>query len=204
MGSFNEGYYRNWYAGEYDAYPQLHRPFGYPGLSYPTDNLRQLLFAVSAMPVERQASFRDSISIFTQRIAQSLANFTGQRVTLSKGDIVITHYEALGYDEAVVMVGFVNHNGTSYNLKGLLDLQNPPQTSVFAPVSLDSAPTPAQIQSLNQLNAHIDAMKGIPAPAAAPVPSAPIMPEPPAGEISVEPEAAPAAQPELIRTLGRP
>jgi hypothetical protein len=186
VGSFNENYYRTWYKGEYDAYPELHQPFAQPGLYYPTENLRQLLFGVSAMPVENQVHFRQAISLFTGKIAQSLANHLNLRVTLSKGDIVVTHYEILGVDEGIVLEGFMTNNGATYDFKGLLDLRSPPNTSVFAPVAMDVAPTETQAKTLDEMNAQISALKGEQVTA---VPEAAPPVAEPAGEITAEPQA---------------
>jgi hypothetical protein len=187
VGAFNEYYYRNWYKTEYDAYPELHQAFGYPGLYYPTENLRQLLFGVSAMPVENQVHFRQAVSFFTSKLAQSLANHLSMRVTLTKGDIVVTHYEILGVDEGIVLEGFVTYNGASFDFKGLLDLRTPPNTEVFAPVALDVNPTPNQIHSLDEMNAQISTMKGEPVTA---VPETPNVPDSePAGQITADPQA---------------
>jgi hypothetical protein len=180
-------YYRNWYRAEYDAYPALHAPFEFPGLYYPTENLRQLLFGVSAMPVDRQVRFREAIALFTRRLAQNLANSFNTHVRLVNGDIVVTHYEILGYDEAVVLEGLVSFNGGGYHFKGLLDLQTPAQTNVFAPVALDVEPSAAQIQSLDELNARIAQLKGEPAPGPVPATNAPNTP-PPAAEVNADPQ----------------
>lgn len=185
VGAFNEAYYRTWYQGEYDAYPELHQSFGYPGLYYPTENLRQLLFGVSAMPVANQVHFRQAVSVFTQRLAQSLANRLGVRITLSKGDIVVTHYEILGTDDGIELEGFATHNGSSFDFKGLLDINTPSNTSVIAPVALDATPTSAQIQSLDEMNAKIGELKGEPVTA---VPQTPMAPPEPPGEITVDPQ----------------
>jgi hypothetical protein len=195
VGAANDAYYRTWYAADYDAHPELHRPFAYPGLYYPTENLRQMLFGVSAMPIDKQIRFREAMGLFTQRIAQNLANATGQHVLLSKGDITVTHYEVVGYDDAIVLEGFVNFNGNSHDFKGMLDLENPAQTTVIAPISLDVAPTPPQVQTLDALNARIAEMKGEPAPVQASpnVTEAPVEAEPATGQISADPASAGAA-----------
>jgi hypothetical protein len=183
--NFDEQYYRNWYTAEYDAYPQLHTPFMYAGLYYPTENLRQLLFGVSAMTVQKQIHFREGVSLFTKKLAQSLANSFGSRIRLTTGDIVVSHYEVLGYDEAIVLEGLVTAAGKDYNYKGLIDLRNPGMTVVFAPASLDVAPTAAQIHSLDQLNAKIAEIKGEPTPVA---PVLMATPEETPGEVTAEPE----------------
>jgi hypothetical protein len=157
---YDEYYYRTWYSSEYDAYPALHVPFAYHGLYFPTDNLKQLLFGVSAMPVDKQVQFRAAITVFTKEVAQSLANQTGQHVRLSNGDIVINHYEILGYDESISIEGFINSNNKAYDFKGLLDLQNPGKTSIFIPQSIEATPVEADLSRLDQMNQQIDEVKG--------------------------------------------
>lgn len=182
VGAWDEHFYKTWYKTEYVAYPQLHKPFEYFGVYYPTDNLRQLLFGVSGMTVEKQAQFRTSIEDFTKKLTQQLANGLKQRVVLSKGDIVVTHYEVLGYDDAVVMEGFVTHQGKAYNFKGLLSLEPSEEQQVFVATTVDAAPTGEQIQNLDSLHSAIDNIRGESAtPAPAPVPT-------PSGEVSADPQ----------------
>jgi hypothetical protein len=193
VGSFDEGYYRSWYQDHYDAYPQFHKAFEFHGVYYPTDNLRQLLFGVSAMPSDKQARFRTAITNFTRLLAQGLANGLGKKVTLTKGDIAVTHYEIIGYDDAIVLEGVVNHNNKTYNFKGLLDLETPGQTSVFVPATWDKDPTPEQLAKLDELNSRIGVIKGEPLTSvtANPGESSELSeppPPPPAGEVTAEPE----------------
>lgn len=185
VGSANEYYYRNWYKAEYDAYPQLRKPFEYSGMFYPTENLRQLLFGVSGMTVEKQVQFRDSVSLFTVKLAQNLANVLHAHIQLAKGDVIITHYEILGYDEAVVLEGIVTANGAGQNFKGVLDLQNPAQTTVIAPIALNAEPTTDQIKTIDDLNRRIGEIKGEPvqSPTETSVPA-----EPATGQITADPE----------------
>ena len=193
IGTWDEQYYRTWYAGEYAAYPQLNHPFEYYGVYYPTDNLRQLLFGLSAMPVERQAVFRTEVSSFTQDLTQQLANQLKTHVTLSKGDVVITHYEILGSDEAVEVEGFVNFQNKSHNFKGMINLlssdhASPNRTQVFVATSSAEGPTDPQLKALDSLNASIDQVRGeaLPDPVVI-APSAPPAPQP-SGEVSADPK----------------
>ncbi|MFI5205771.1 MAG: hypothetical protein ACHQVK_02425, partial [Candidatus Paceibacterales bacterium] len=162
VGAYDEYYYRNWYKAEYDAYPELHRPFEYHGVYYPTENLRQLLFGVSAMPVEKQARFRTSVSFFTKSVAQKMANGLNTHVKLGSGDIAVTHYEIIGSDNAVVLEGVVTFQNNSYNFKGLLDLETPERSDAFVPASWDKNPTPEQLATLDGLNNRINVIKGDP------------------------------------------
>jgi hypothetical protein len=186
-GTFDEDYYRSWYQDHYDEYPEFHKSFEYHGVYYPTENLRQLLFGVSAMPPEKQAAFRDAITAFTQRLAQNMANGLGTRVTLTQGDAVVTHYEIIGYDDAIVLEGMVSHNGNAYNFRGLLDLGQPQQTAVFVPATWDKNPTPQQLAELDALNAKVDALKGVP-PSAPTEPEPADVPAPPPGQAIAEPQ----------------
>jgi hypothetical protein len=181
--TYNEYYYRTWYSAEYDAYPALHYPFLYHGLYYPTENLKQLLFGVSAMPVDRQVQFRAALTNFTKELAQTLANETHQHVRMTNGDVVVTHYAIVGYDESIELEGFVNLAGVDYNFKGLLDLQEPAHTSVFVPQALDQEPTDVEAQPLDQMNAKIDSIKGESqgAPIEAEIPATP-------AEVTAEPQ----------------
>jgi len=190
VGTFDDYYYRNWYRTEYDTYPELHKPFEYHGLYYPTENLKQLLFGVSAMTGEKQASFRTAISTFTRKLAQNMANGLGTRVRLSNGDIAVTHYEVINYDNAVDLEGIVNYKGQSYNFKGLIDLENPSESDVFVPATWDKNPTPEQLAKLDSLNAHISSLKGIPEPEVSTEPE-PVMSAPPSGEVSADPAPNP-------------
>jgi len=181
--TYNEAYYQTWYSSEYDNYPTLHYPFLYHGLYFPTENLKQLLFGVSAMPVDRQVQFRAAITIFTKEIAQTLANQLRQRVALSNGDIVVTHYEILSYDAAIEVEGFSNYNNQAYEFKGLLDLQDPERTSVFIPQNLAIQPSADTVQPLVQINSQINKVQGeLPG-----VPSEPEVPATPA-EVTAEPK----------------
>jgi hypothetical protein len=145
--TYQEYYYRTWYHdSDYDTYPSLHYPFAYHGLYYPTENLKQLLFGVSGMTVDRQVQFRAAITIFTKNLAQELADSSGKHVRMSNGDIVLTHYEVLGYDQAIQVDGFVTENGIESNFKGILDLQNPAKSSAVVITSLEKDPTPQQIK----------------------------------------------------------
>lgn len=187
VSTWDPHYYHVWYADEYQASPQLDRPFEYFGVYYPTDNLRQLLFGVSGMSVEKQNHFRLSMIPFTQKVAQQLANVTHQHVALSKGDIVVTHYEILGYDDAVVMEGFVTHQNQTYNFKGLIGLESQPEEQVFLAGTNDS-PSPTELQNLDILNRSINDIRGettnvvaSPAPGAVAAPT-------PSGEVSADPQ----------------
>jgi len=182
--TYNEYYYRTWYSAEYDAYPALHYPFAYHGLYYPTENLKQLLFGVSAMPVDKQVQFRASLTLFTKQLAQNLANQLGQHVRMSNGDIVVTHYEVVGYDESIVLEGFINFGGAEHNFKGLLDLQEPTLTSAFIPQVLEREPSTLDVQPLDEMNSKITQMKGD-------SPGEPVEVEVPAtpAEVTAEPQA---------------
>jgi hypothetical protein len=185
--AIDEGYYRNWYGPHYDAYPILHQPFAYHGLYYPTENLRLLLFGVSAMTVDKQVNFRQSMNLFTQELAQNMANSLHTHVRLANGDVVITHYEMLGTDEGVVVEGFVNMGEMDYNFKGVLDLNVPARTEVLAPVSMDQDPTVQQLTTIDHINAHVAELRGEPVPP----PQSPIqaMPAPiQPGAIEVDPK----------------
>jgi hypothetical protein len=160
MPNYNTQYYSTWYNGsQYEAYPTLHYPFSYHGLYYPTDNLKQLLFGVSAMTLDRQVQFRAAITLFTKDLAQQLANTLNQHIKMSNGDIVVTHYEILGNDESIELEGFISFNGVEYNFKGLLDLQDPRRTSVFVPKSLEATPDAQSVKTLDQMNGQIDIIK---------------------------------------------
>ena len=148
-------YYQTWYVNEYHSYPTLKTPFLYNGIYYPTENLKTLLVAVSAMPVDRQAKFRDAISSFSQDIAQQLADITNRHVQLSTGDIVITHYEVLGYDDAIVVEGFVGQSGREFQFKGLLDLNHPELSLSFIPSDLNKDPNELNLTRLDLLNQRI-------------------------------------------------
>jgi hypothetical protein len=182
MPNYNQQYYATWYNGsEYEAYPTLHYAFAYHGLYYPTENLKQLLFGVSAMTIDRQVQIRAAITVFTKGLAQESANVLNQHVRMSNGDIVITHYEILGSDESIDLEGFISINGTEYDFKGLLDLQNPQLTSVFIPKSLESEPSSQQVQTLNQMNNQIETLKTETSPTEIEVPATP-------AEVSADPK----------------
>jgi hypothetical protein len=185
VGTWDDAYYRTWYANEYEAYPALNHPFNYYGVYYPTDNLRQLLFGVSAMPVDKQARFRSGITEFTQKITQDLANYTHQHVALSNGDIVVTHYETLGADDGVDVEGSVNFQAKAYNFKGFINLDTENATEVFVTGNGETAPSPDQLSRLDSLNHSIDQLRGEASP------------QPPAESRSVGlyPSDAPASTP---------
>ncbi len=189
IGTWDDDYYRTWYGQEYEAYPNLNHPFDYFGVFYPTDNLRQLLFGVSAMSVEKQAKFRSRISTFTQELTQQLANQLKSHVVLSKGDVVITHYEILGYDDAIVLEGFANFQTKTHNFKSMINLTDngPVQTEVFVAPSSENPPSPDQLKSLDALNATIDTIRGVsPEPVVAPAPTPVVVV--PSGEVSADPK----------------
>jgi hypothetical protein len=189
-GTFNDYYYRNWYVAEYDSYPQLHKAFQYHGIYYPTENLRQLLFGVSGMTVQKQVQFREAINVFTKKMAQNMANILGQHIRLSSGDITVTHYEIVGYDEAIVLEGFVTHQGTGYDFKGFLDLRNPSGTTVVAPISMENQPGAELLKSVDDMNLKISALKGEAAPQTPAPETAPVENVPAAAEITAEPQTA--------------
>ncbi len=186
----DDSYNRNWYKAEYNAYPELQRPFEYHGLYYPTENLRQLLLGVSAMPVEKQARFRTAIQTFTKKLAQQMANGLGRHVKLSNGDIAVTHYEIIGYDDAAVMEGIVNFEGKSFDFKGFVDLEKPEKTLAFVPASENSSPTGNETTQLDAMNDRIAVIKGMPAQndVAAEPESSPAVTPPVAAEVSADPE----------------
>lgn len=184
VGAFDEGYYRNWYKAEYDAYPELHHSFEYHGLYFPTDNLKQLLFGVSAMPIDKQINFRIAMVQFTKRIAQQMANGLDTHVKLSNGDISVTHYEILSYDNGVALDGFVTFKGKSYNFRGLLDLVSTSQTDVFVPANWEGEPSEKQLAQLDSVNGKIDVIRGGPSLAPADMVSA----APAPSEVNAEPE----------------
>jgi hypothetical protein len=186
---FDEPLYRSWYVTEYEAYPQLHRPFMYHGVYFPTENLRLLLFGVSAMSVQKQVQFRDAITLFTQRMAQALADKFSEKVRLSTGDITVTHYELLGFDDAVVLEGFVTVDDKAYDFKGLLDLKDTNSTAVIAPVSLDKKPSTEQIKTLEGLNKRISEIQGDDSSVVAqPENDEAVEAQPAAGEVVAEPK----------------
>ena len=187
---WDDFYYRTWYATEYNAYPDLNRPFPFYGVWYPTDNLRQLLFGASAMSAEKQAAFRSQVQVFTQMVTQELANQVQTHVSLSKGDIALTHYEIVGYDDAVILEGAVSFQSKTYNFKGLVNLNaankdKEHQTQVFLAASSESPPTQGQLKQLDQLNASIGQVRG----EAGPAPSTSATPaNTPSGEVSADPQ----------------
>ena len=158
--TYNDYYYQTWYASHYEAYPALHYPFKYHGIYYPTENLKQLLIGVSTMSVDKQVQFRAAITEFTKKVAQTLADEHHSRVKLSTGDIVINHYEILGYDESIMIEGSVGNGGSESQFKGILDLQSPMKTSVFIPDELNADPSKDAINDLNQINTKVDLIKG--------------------------------------------
>jgi len=185
VSSWDPQYYHAWYADEYQANPEIDRPFEYFGVYFPTDNLRQLLFGVSGMPVDKQAHFRSSIIDFTRKLTQQLANASRSHVALSKGDIVITHYEILGYDDAVVVEGFATHQKQAYNFKGMMSLTGQPEEKVFVTSTLED-PSPVDLRNLDDLNHSIDSIRGDVA-VASPAPAQPAVPTP-SGEVSADPQ----------------
>jgi hypothetical protein len=192
IGTWDDTYYRTWYAQEYEAYPQLNQPFTFYGVYYPTDNLRQLLFCVSAMPVDKQARFRTGITEFTQKLTQQLANFTHQHVALSNGDIVVSHYETLGLGGGLDLEGVVNFQSKSYNFKGLINLETDHQVDVFIAGNGESAPSADQLKHLDELNHQMDEIRGVSSETQAPAtagstPAYPAEAAPASGEASADP-----------------
>jgi hypothetical protein len=188
IGTWDDAYYRTWYGPEYDAYPQLNRPFAYYGVYYPTDNLRQLLFGVSAMPVDKQARFRAGMITFTQKVTQALANNLHAHVVLANGDIAVTHYETLGQDDGVDLEGAVTYNGTPFDFKGLINLNQDSTVQVFLAGDETSEPSSTQLKSLDSLNHSMDELRGE-AEAATPEATPSALPATAtSGEVSADPQ----------------
>ncbi len=195
---WNDYYYRTWYAGDYSADPNTRHAFPYYGVWYPTENLKQLLLGASAMSAERQAVFRAQIESFTQLLTQALANESKEHVTLSKGDIALTHYEMLKNDEGVLLEGGVALKGTTHHFKGLLNLngkdtEKEHQTQVFVANVTDKPPSDDQKKEMERLNKSIDDVRGGPEPSPSPAPasSPPTSASPgntPSGEVSADPQ----------------
>lgn len=184
IGTWDDAYYRTWYAGEYEAYPALNHPFPYYGAYFPTENLRQLLFGASAMPVDKQAQFRTGMINITQQITQQIANISRQHVVLSNGDILLTHYEILGADDGIELDGAVNSQSKSYNFKGLLELNPTNATQTFVTGGGEVPPTPAEFAQVDDLNREIELLRGNAIPDVTPTPI-PLMPS---GEVSADPK----------------
>jgi|GEM_PF-6803518 len=158
--TYDPVYYRTWYGDDLDAYPDLEQSFPYSGLYYPTENLRQLLFAVSAMPIDEQADFRTAIMKLSKELAHRVANASSAHVQIKDGDIVVTHYAILGDDNGVSLDGFVNQNGDAYNFKGIVDMRQPETSDAFVTSSMDREPSPEELSQLDAINAKIAALGG--------------------------------------------
>jgi hypothetical protein len=189
IGTWDDHYYRTWYGNEYEAYPEMHHAFPYYGVYYPTDNLRQLLFGVSAMPVDKQARFRDGMIRYTRDATQEVANNSHDHVTLSNGDIVITHYEILGSDDGVDLEGIINHNNKSYNFKGLINLDTANSVNVFVTGNGETAPSTEQVRQLDVLNHSIDEVRGDANPETPPSATPAEEAAPASGEVSADPKS---------------
>ena len=80
-------------------------------------------------------------------------------MVLGRNDIVVNRYEILDRG-GVVVEGFVAHDNQQFAFKGLLDLNDPNQTLVFAPAAVQAAPSDAQLLDLRGLNDRIMLMGG--------------------------------------------
>jgi hypothetical protein len=147
-----------------NEYPELKQPFKYNGVFYPTENLKQLLVAVSAMPIDKQVEFRRAIVKFKERLEDKVSAVTGKAIRLSKGDIVLTHYSLIGLDDGFTLEGFVSANGKPYNYKGFIDLVTPRNSDVFVASNMNRKPANDEIAALKKLNNAITAAGGEIAP----------------------------------------
>jgi hypothetical protein len=136
------------------------------------------------MPIDKQVAFRKAMVVFTQKVAQQMANGLDTHVKLSNGDIAVTHYEILSYDDGVALDGFVTYKNKSFNFKGILDLESPLETDVFVPANWENTPSAQQLTKLDFVNSKIDTLKGEPSQA----PSQAVLEEPAPSEVNAEPE----------------
>lgn len=158
--TYSVDYYRPWYGSYLERYDVLRQPFRYSGYFYPTESLRQLLFGVSAMAIEKQVAFREAIAIVTDMLARRTTEVAYVAANLGRGDIVVTHYEMVGYDRAVALEGFVNVDDRLYNFKAIVDLRYPDSSDVFVTGAMDREPTALEMQALDRLNARVGNYEG--------------------------------------------
>jgi hypothetical protein len=153
---WNDYYDRQWENGDSSA-PVVQFP--YAGIFYPTDTIRDLAVEVSAMSAALQAQFRVAMISFVGQLQQQISDQLTAPITLDQYEVVINHYQNLG-NQAIVVEGFVDKGGAQYAFKGLLDLVDPSQTTVFVPTAQD--PDASDIAKLDAMNARIVRMGGDP------------------------------------------
>jgi hypothetical protein len=153
---WDDYYYQTWYGPDYDAYPQLHQPFPYVGVFFPTEEFRDLNLSVSGFPVLEQINYREAMRVLVQELQQQV---TG--TTLGANEVVIDHFQILPNDAGIVVEGFVGQDQSQFPFKALLDLRDPSQTQVFVPGMADGEPSGAQLAGLDALNERVVQLGGV-------------------------------------------
>jgi hypothetical protein len=158
------GYWENYYGpgwsdGDSDPAPAPVAAFPFAGVFYPTDTLRDLGMEVSAMSADAQVNFQTAMVNFVQEVQDEVSDQRTAPITLNQFDLVVNHYQNL-QDQAIVVEGFVSHNGIQYAFKALIDLLDPSQTITFIPSSQD--PTGANDANLQIINQRIIELGGDP------------------------------------------
>jgi hypothetical protein len=150
---WDDGYFRTWYGPAYDRFPGFYNRFRRPWVFYPTQAFIDLTMGSSEWEDAKQIEFREALSELTTLLENTLSQELGATVVLDKGSIEVDHYQLL--DNAVVLDGEVQVNGTAYAYKALVDLVNPAASNVVVPVNAQAAPSTLDVQQINTLNAAI-------------------------------------------------
>lgn len=129
-------------------------PFSHRRVFYPTVEFRDVVFAVSDFSIDAQYRFREGMEDLTNLVAQRLANASGRSVALAENDLVITNRQIL-LDRAVVVEGYVDHDGIRFGFKALIDLRNSRDNMFFFPGTVDGVPSQFEIDTLERMNTRI-------------------------------------------------
>jgi len=150
-------FYQTWYGSDLNQYPV--EPFNFAGIFYPTDTLRDLGYEIGALSAEAQSNFRTDLNFLGDRLTWIISEDQGQDFVPAADSMVINYYQNL-QNQAIVVAGFVDQGDVHLPFEAIFDLVDVQQTTVFAPT--ESAPTPDDLATLQEINQRIEALGGDP------------------------------------------
>lgn len=129
---------------------EFRHPFRYAGAFLSTQEFINLTTVIGNMDLDHQAAFRRAITSMADQFRMELSQLWKTSNPLTPGSLVVTDFEVLGSDQAVLIEGFADNGSEQLPLRAVLNLQDSVRSQFF--IASSPTPTPDDQAQLNRLD----------------------------------------------------
>jgi len=148
---YDAEFYRPYYSEYYQRYPDLAVGYNHVGIYFPTEQFINLNVSLSGMPIEYQVHYRRSMNFLSERLIERA------RGPIGRHEVLVTHYQMLPENRAVIVEGFVDARGQHVPFRALVDLFDANRSRLFAVGAWgeNRMPSPEETEDLYYLNDQV-------------------------------------------------